>query len=102
MRTQILRGDPLSDTFDRARMGETAAVLRRRIDAPPELVWALVADTNRFDRASGMVPGKYEFRCLIEGDERTRTRVAHAKQMGFDIRWIEPPYDWAEGRFVSG
>ena len=81
---------------------EASAVLRRRIAAPPELVWALVADTNRFDRASGLTPGKYEFQLLEEGNERSRARVAHAKQMGFDIRWIEPPYDWVEGRFVSG
>ena len=81
---------------------EVSTVLRRKIAAPPALVWALVADTNRFDRASGLVPGKYEFRLLDEGDPDSRARVAHAKQMGFDIRWIEPPYEWCEARFVRG
>jgi class 3 adenylate cyclase len=81
---------------------EASVTLRRRIAAPPELVWALVADTNRFDRASGLTPGRYEFKLLEEGNERSRARVAQAKQLGFDIRWIEPPYDWVEGRFVSG
>ncbi len=85
-------------------MGERQvfAVHQRRVDAPPALVWALVADTNRFDRASGLVPGRYEFQLLDPNDPRSRTRVAQAKQMGFDIRWIEPPYEWVEGRFVHG
>src|SRR5438445_6062599 len=81
---------------------ETSASLKRRIAAPTHLVWALVADTNRFDRAVGMTPGRYSFRLLDENDPRSRVRVAEAKELGFDVRWIEPPYEWAEGRFVRG
>lgn len=81
---------------------ETSTTLKRRIAAPTQLVWALVADTNRFDRAAGLTPGRYAFRLLDENDPRTRVRVARAKELGFDIEWIEPPYEWAEGRFVFG
>jgi len=83
-------------------MGETVVVLKRLIQAPAPLVWALVADTNRFDRAAGLVPGRYEWKELTPGDESSRALVATAKQTGFDISWIEPPYDWIEGRFVRG
>src|SRR5262245_320470 len=80
-------------------MREASEVLRRRIPAPAPLVWALVADTNRFDRAAGLVAGNYRFRDLPDG---SRERVASAKQTGFTIEWVEPAYDWLEGRFVRG
>ncbi len=78
---------------------EAEEVLRRRIEAPAPLVWALVADTNRFDRAAGLAAGTYRFRELPDG---SRERVASAKQAGFALEWIEPAYDWLEGRFVRG
>lgn len=80
-------------------MTEAAEELERRIEAPAPLVWALVADTNRFDRAAGLTAGTYSFRELPDG---SRERVAKARQAGFDIEWIEPAYDWIEGRFVRG
>ena len=80
-------------------MREAFEVLTRRIPAPAPLVWALVADTNRFDRAAGLVAGNYRFREMPDG---SRERVATAKQTGFNIEWIEPAYDWLEGRFVRG
>lgn len=78
---------------------EASEVLRRRIAAPAPLVWALVADTNRFDRAAGLAAGTYRFREMPDG---SRERVASAKQAGFTLEWIEPAYDWLEGRFVRG
>lgn len=78
---------------------EASETLRRRIAAPAPLVWALVSDTNRFDRAAGLAAGAYGFRELPDG---SRERVASARQSGFSIEWIEPAYDWVEGRFVRG
>ena len=80
-------------------MREAFEILTRKIPAPAPLVWALVADTNRFDRASGLVAGTYRFKEMPDG---SRERVAIAKQNGFTIEWIEPAYDWLEGRFVRG
>jgi adenylate cyclase len=80
-------------------MAEASETLQRRIEAPAPLVWALVADTNRFDRAAGLTAGTYRFR---EGPDGARERVATARQSGFTIEWVEPAYDWLEGRFVRG
>jgi adenylate cyclase len=66
--------------------------------APRDLVWAVVADTNRWDRAAGLAPADYGFR-EIEG---ARQRVASSTDTGFAIEWIEPPYRWIEGRSVRG
>ena len=55
-------------------------------------------DTNRWDRASGLTPGRYGW--SAQGGQRVRT--GSAKELGFEIEWVEPPYEWVEGRFVHG
>lgn len=74
------------------------ATFERTYAAPRFTVWGLVADTNRWDRASGLTPGRYTWR----EHHGKRLRSASAKELGFDIEWIEPPYEWVEGRFVRG
>ncbi len=81
---------------------EYAASIERVLAAPAPVVWAMIADTNRWDRAAGLAAGQYTFRELVPGDPSSRERVATAKQTGFEIEWIEPPYEWLEGRFVRG
>jgi class 3 adenylate cyclase len=66
--------------------------------APRALVWALVADTNRWDRASGLTPGQYRFK-MVDGKW---SRTATARELGMDMEWIEPAYRWIEGRLVHG
>jgi adenylate cyclase len=74
------------------------ARLERVFRASRFTVWGLVSDTNRWDRASGLTPGKYSW---AERDG-VRVRVGTARELGFDIEWVEPPYEWIEGRFVHG
>lgn len=74
------------------------ASLERRYAATRSIVWGLVSDTNRWDRASGLTPGRYTW----QEHEGQRVRVGTAKELGFAIEWIEPPYEWVEGRFVHG
>jgi hypothetical protein len=74
------------------------ARLERSFAAPRLTVWGLLSDTNRWDRASGLTPGKYAW---TERDG-LRVRTGTAKELGFDLEWIEPPYEWVEGRFVHG
>jgi class 3 adenylate cyclase len=68
--------------------------------APRSLVWALVSDTNRSDRALGLAPATYRW----DNDEDTGqpVRVAAARELGVALEWTEPPYEWVEGRFVAG
>lgn len=77
---------------------EHSVTLSRVFRAPRELVWALVADNNRFDRAAGLAPGRYGWK----EHEGRRTRSATAREMGMALEWIEPPYDWVEAEFVYG
>jgi class 3 adenylate cyclase len=79
-------------------MAEYAAELERVIAAPRALVWAVVSDTNRWDRAAGLAPAKYAW--LKEG--KRNLRLAKAKELGLDLEWIEPPYQWIEGSLVDG
>ena len=62
------------------------------------LVWAIVADTNRWDRAAGLAVPTYEW--LKEGGKNLR--LARATELGIPLEWIEPPYRWVEGRHVEG
>lgn len=79
-------------------MPEMSIVLERDYDAPVELVWALLADSNRFDRAMGFSMPAYRWQ---EIDGR-RQHVARGLQAGIMVEWIEPPYQWIEGRMMSG
>ncbi len=74
------------------------AIRSRTFRAPRALVWALVADTNRWDRASGLAPGSYDWRDI----DGVWSRVAKSSEMGFALEWVEPPYRWLEGCFVHG
>lgn len=77
---------------------EFEATVRRVFPAPRDVVWALVADTNRWDRAFGLSAASYRWR----ENEGKRERVGAAREGGFELEWIEPPYEWAEGYFVDG
>lgn len=80
------------------RMPKSAVTIERRYDAPAELVWALLTDTNRFDRALGLGFASYRWE-TIDG---RRVHVARARQNGVEMEWIEPPYEWIEGRMLEG
>src|SRR5258708_7051862 len=89
-----------ASSTDEPRTGMTIyAVERERvIQAPRSLVWAVVSDTNRWDRVAGLAPAKYAW--LKEGNRNLR--LARAKELGVELEWIEPPYQWIEGAMVEG
>lgn len=72
--------------------------LKRRLPTPPEALWPLLGDTNRLDRATGMSAVSYHF----EQRDGRRVRLGESSELGIRVRWVEEPYEWAEGRFVSG
>lgn len=75
------------------------STLERVIDAPRELVWAVVSDTNRSDRAIGLAAASYRWDTDEDGNQ---VRVAEASELGQQLEWVEPPYRWVEGYFVQG
>lgn len=70
---------------------------RRTFAARRDVAWAIVADTNRMNRAVGNVPARYAWR-VIDG---RREYVAAARDVGQSLEWIEPPYQWVEGEFIE-
>ncbi len=80
-------------------MREHVIRVERTFTGGPLRVWALVSDTNRWDRALGLAPAAYRFRDTPDG---VRERVANAKLLGVPVEWVEPPYQWVEGAFVEG
>lgn len=79
-------------------MGIYQAELRRTFAAPRSLVWAIVADTNRIDRAVGLAVPSYRW---VRDADRV-VRHGSATEVGVAVEWLEPPYRWVEGRYVEG
>ncbi len=78
-------------------MSATTVTLERSYDAKPDLVWALLSDTSRFDRAMGL--GLPAYRWAVVGGQRVH--IGRALQSGLKVEWIEPPYEWIEGRLLD-
>jgi class 3 adenylate cyclase len=74
------------------------AVGTRIYDAPRALVWAIVSDSNRSDRALGLAAAQYRWE---RRDDGGMLRVARARELGLELEWFEPPYEWVEGRSLD-
>jgi class 3 adenylate cyclase len=65
-------------------------------DADPNVLWALLADTNRTARAMGLVSGKFH----EEKDAGGRPfQVGEGRQLGLNVAWVSGPDSWVEGRW---
>ena len=64
-------------------------------DLPPDRLWPLLADTNRFNEAVGLPPYTLEQTPQPNGTVRRRGR---GKAAGFTLEWEEKPYEWIAGR----
>ncbi len=81
-----------------AEVAELSVERERTVDAPPALVWAIAADTNRWDRVVGAGPSTYTIDDLAgEG----RTQVGHGVLAGAQASWLERG-EWMEGEFLLG
>jgi class 3 adenylate cyclase len=78
-----------------------AKTQERQLLAPPELVWGLVADSNRWDRLVGLNPTQYRYGQLEAGGEQVRARFGRATQSWGEAEWLERG-EWVEGRFIHG
>lgn len=64
-------------------------------DLPPERLWPVLADTNRFNEAMGLPPYQLE---EIPQPNGTILRRGRGKAAGFTLEWEEKPYEWIHGR----
>src|ERR1700750_1001373 len=64
-------------------------------DLPPDRLWPLLADTNRFNEAMGLPPYTLEKTPQPNG---TILRSGRAKAAGFTHEGEEKPYKWIAGR----
>jgi class 3 adenylate cyclase len=77
---------------------EIAVRQRIALAAPPEEVWAFLADTDRLNRAVGLPPVR--FVPWPDPSRRGHYR-AEARFLGLAWRYEEFPFDWVEGRRYS-
>lgn len=73
----------------------------RHLAAPSELVWGLVADSNRWDRLVGFNPTRYRYATLEAEGEPVRARVGQATQSWGETEWVERG-EWVEGQSIHG
>ena len=75
------------------------SVMRRtwtwNFDLPPDQLWPVLADTNRFNEAMGLPPYVLEETPQPNG---TVLRRGSGKAAGFTLAWEEKPYEWIHGR----
>jgi class 3 adenylate cyclase len=64
-------------------------------DLPPERLWPVLADTNRFNEAMGLPAYALEETPQPNG---TVLRRGKGKAAGFTLEWEEKPYEWVHGR----
>jgi class 3 adenylate cyclase len=64
-------------------------------DLPPERLWPVLADTNRFNEAMGLPPYVLQETPQPDGSVLRRGK---GKVAGFTLEWEEKPYEWVHGR----
>ena len=64
-------------------------------DLPPDELWPVLADTNRFNEAMGLPTYVLEETPQANG---TILRRGRGKAAGFVLEWEEKPYEWIHGR----
>lgn len=65
---------------------------RWQLDATPEALWPLIADTNRFNRDTGLPPVE-----LVSEGPRA-SKVLRFTRLGVVVEWEEQPFEWVRPR----
>src|SRR5687767_1534087 len=71
---------------------------RWKFAAPPDVVWPLISDTDRFNRAAGIPPVRFE---MVSSPERGIYRIGRVKAGSRWTTWDEHPFDFEEPRGFS-
>ncbi|HUQ04528.1 MAG TPA: DUF5939 domain-containing protein [Kofleriaceae bacterium] len=64
------------------------------LSGPPDVVYGLLCDTNRWDRLVGVSSSTYSYDLLDPDDPTSRTRIGHATSMGTRIHFAEEGEYW--------
>ncbi len=78
-----------------------SVTIQRSLAATPDVVWAMLSDTNRWDRLVGMGPSSYAYEQVGGSGARSTARVGRTRYGPFRMAWLELG-EWAEGRFLWG
>jgi class 3 adenylate cyclase len=65
------------------------------LQVPPDDLWSLVADTDRFNHALGLPAVAYRFDPIPGGGSRM---WAKTRMVGFPLEWEEKPFEWTRPR----
>jgi class 3 adenylate cyclase len=65
-------------------------------DLPPERLWPVLSDTNRFNEAMGLPPYVLD---EVPQPSGTVLRRGRGKAAGYTLEWEEKPYEWVAGRY---
>ncbi|HGG56426.1 MAG TPA: hypothetical protein ENK31_01380, partial [Nannocystis exedens] len=71
--------------------------VERRFAGSSELVWGLLSDTNRYNRAMGLGIPSY----VWQQHEGHRVLVGRSVEGGVTLRWTQEPFEWIEGRMFG-
>jgi len=62
------------------------------LDASPDALWPLVADTDRFNRDTGVPPVE------VLGTQENARRRLRLRRLGVPVEWQEEPFEWVRPR----
>jgi serine/threonine protein kinase/class 3 adenylate cyclase len=96
---RLLRGEPTGITVHPALpVGDPNKVIAFNwsweLEASPQRLWPLVANTERLNRAAGLPA--VQFTAELDPDGGTR-RFGRFRKMGVTAAWREHPFEWVEG-----
>lgn len=78
-------------------MRERSWTWTKRLPAPPERVWPLLADTDRFNRFIGLPAVRFTSFPLPRGARREGA----FRVLGMDVTWDEFPFEFVEPRLIA-
>lgn len=78
-------------------MNERSWTWTKRLAAPPERVWPLLADTDRFNRFIGVPPVRFTSFPLARGARREGA----FRVLGMNVTWDEYPFEFVEPRLIA-
>jgi serine/threonine protein kinase/class 3 adenylate cyclase len=106
---RILRGEPTNVVVHPRLPSHAPGELleydwKFELHASPARLWPYVSNTERLNRAVGIPPVDYSLRFAASKDAAfppRAERVGTFRKAGFVNTWVEPPFEWIEGRRMS-